>query len=307
MSMFVKAKKEMAALKLAVQGVSGAGKTFSSLKLAKSLAGDGKIAVLDTENNSAALYSDFIEFDCVNLMAPYTPEKYINVINEAVKADYKVLVIDSISHEWEGDGGILYMVEEKTAASRANNSFTAWKDPKKRHQKFIDAIVSAPIHIICTMRQKAEYEQGRDQNGKPYVRQIGLKSVQDPNINYNFTNVFDLHHETVNGQKPFTLSKDRTCGALDDIVYFDESIGEKLNNWLATCSKPVPIPMFADDTLNEKIHELITPCLTTDELERNYHAIKNEYVFNDEQLKVLNRATNHIKSQILEAVNAPND
>lgn len=303
MSMFVKAKKEMAALKLAVQGVSGAGKTFSSLKLAKSLAGDGKIAVLDTENNSAALYSDLIDFDCVNLMAPYTPEKYIQVINEAVKADYKVLVIDSISHEWEGDGGILQIVEEKTAKSPSINSYAAWKDPKKRHQKFIDAIVSAPIHIICTMRQKVTHEQGRDQNGKPYVRQMGLKSIQEPNISYVFTCVFDLQHETINGSKPFILSKDRTQGALDDVAYFDDSIGQRLSNWLATCTKPAPIPMFSDEEFEEWMLEFEQ--IASSEIARDVFA-QHKNRMSDEQKNIAVEAGRKIGNAEA-SLNAQND
>jgi hypothetical protein len=232
--MFTPAQKTMTYLKIAVQGVSGSGKTLSSLMLAKGMADGGKIAVLDTENNSAALYSDTVAFDTANLSAPYSPERYSEIIHYAAKSGYKVLVIDSLSHEWQGIGGILEINEAKAATMR-NNSYMAWKESKARHQKMMDAILQSPIHIIATMRQKTEYEQGEDDKGRKVVKKIGLKSVQAPDIEYDFTCVFDLEHGVINGKKPFSLSKDRTENVFGDDLFLTENTGMQLINWLKTC------------------------------------------------------------------------
>ena len=103
--MFKKAERKRAKLRLALSGPSGSGKTYGALQIAKGLG--GKIAVLDTERGSASLYSDTVDFDVVELGPPYEPERFIEVMDAAAKAGYEVLIIDSITHEWKGAGGIL--------------------------------------------------------------------------------------------------------------------------------------------------------------------------------------------------------
>ncbi|WP_423806808.1 AAA family ATPase, partial [Phascolarctobacterium succinatutens] len=103
--MFKKAERKKAFLKIAITGVSGSGKTYSALQLAQGL-GD-KIAMIDTENGSGELYSNLCEYDVAPMAAPFTPEKYIDYIHEAEQAGYNVLIIDSLSHAWAGEGGVL--------------------------------------------------------------------------------------------------------------------------------------------------------------------------------------------------------
>ena len=107
--MFKKAERKQAKLRLALSGPSGSGKTTGALLIAKGIG--GKIAVLDTERGSASLYADLVDFDVVELSPPYTPKRYIEIIHAAEKEGYTTLILDSITHEWNGQGGILEIVD----------------------------------------------------------------------------------------------------------------------------------------------------------------------------------------------------
>ena len=107
-----KASRERVFLKIGLSGASGFGKTYSALLMAYGMTGDWqKIAVIDTENDSASLYSDLGEYLTLNLSAPYSPERYIEAINLCEKSGIECCIIDSISHEWEGKGGCLEILE----------------------------------------------------------------------------------------------------------------------------------------------------------------------------------------------------
>lgn len=172
MSMFKKAERKQSKLRLALTGASGSGKTTAALNIATGMG--GKIAVLDTENGSASLYADQFDFDVVNLTAPYTPERFIEVIGAAEKAGYDILIIDSASHEWSGKGGCLEINEMLAASKFRGNTWSAWSETTPRHRAFIDAMLRSPMHIIVTMRSKTETVQGE---GKK-VMKIGMKSEQ---------------------------------------------------------------------------------------------------------------------------------
>jgi len=120
--MFTKAERKKAKLRLALCGPSGCGKTFSALLIAKGLAPSGKIALIDTENGSGELYSDLAEYDVATLRPPFMPERYMALIRGAENAGYDVLIIDSLSHAWVGEGGILDMHDRATQASRSQTA-----------------------------------------------------------------------------------------------------------------------------------------------------------------------------------------
>lgn len=189
--MFTKAQKNQSKLRLCVSGPSGSGKTLGALKIATSIKESGRIAVIDTENGSASLYADLFDFDVLNMAPPYEPERFVEAIKEAEKAGYAVIVIDSASHEWDGDGGCLEINEETARAKFKGNTWSAWSDTTKRHQKFISAITHSAAHIICTARSKTETAQGEN---KKVVR-LGMKLVQRDNFEYEFTVALDLVHD----------------------------------------------------------------------------------------------------------------
>jgi hypothetical protein len=223
--MFKKAERKQASLKIALTGPSGAGKTYSALAIAT---GMGKrIAVLDTENGSASLYSDKFEFDVAELRPPYTPKRYAEIIQAAVKAGYDVLLIDSLSPVWAGEGGVLDKKEELDSRGKGQNKWVNWRIPKAEHQKLKDLIIHAQIHIIVTMRSKQAYGQIDDGNGKSKVQKMGMAPIAEPDIEYEFTTVLDLDA----GHKA-EASKDRT-GMFDGQFFTPtKETGEKFIAWL---------------------------------------------------------------------------
>jgi hypothetical protein len=231
---FVKAVRKQAKLRLALTGPSGSGKTYSSLLMAKGLG--GKVAVIDTEHGSASLYCDLMEFDVLELTAPYSPERYIAAIKEAEAAGYDVLVIDSISHEWNGTGGMLQINEQVAQSKFRGNTWSAWSESDPRHRKFIDAMLQSKMHVIATMRSKTETAQDKDASGKTKIQQLGMKAEQRDGIIYEFTTVLDLVH----GGHYATATKDRTGLFAGDPQVITADTGTAMMDWLNTGVEPPP-------------------------------------------------------------------
>lgn len=225
--MFKKAERKQAKLRLALAGPSGSGKTYSALLLAQGLG--GRIAVLDTEHGSASLYADLVDFDAMELHAPYSPERYIEVIVAAELAGYDTLIIDSYSHEWTGSGGCLEQNETVAHQKFRGNTWAAWNETTPRHRKLTDKILTSSMHIICTMRSKTETVQGE---GKKILK-LGMKSEQRDGTDYEFTVVLDLTHDGHTA----TASKDRTK-LFDQPELISEETGKRLLSWLNSGISP---------------------------------------------------------------------
>src|SRR5688572_12196186 len=243
------ASRKRARIKMALQGPSGSGKTMSALLAAFGLCNDwNKIAVIDTENHSAELYSHLGQYNVVNIGGPYNPEKYIAAINLCEQSGMDVIIIDSISHEWEGSGGIL-----DTHSNMAGNSFTNWGKLTPRHNAFIQAILQSPAHIIGTIRSKQDYVLN-EKNGKMVPEKVGLKGVTRDGMDYEFTLVFDvdIKHNVL-------ASKDRT-GLFTDKPEFRITIdtGKTISQW---CNSGAPVP-----TRGKSITERINECMTIKDL-----------------------------------------
>lgn len=230
MGIFKKATRKKAKLRLSIDGPSGSGKTHSALLIASGLAGDSNnIFLIDSENDSASMEADkpgIPEFQCVNIEAPYSPDRYINLINVAVSEGAEVLIIDSLSHAWSGRGGILEMTD-KASMSSSGNKFAAWRTTTPKHNALVDAILSAPCHVICTMRTKTSWEVVENDKGKKVPRKIGLKPEQREGMEYEFTVVVDMSIDHV-----ATASKDRTSLFDGDAFIPSRETGEKLIQWL---------------------------------------------------------------------------
>lgn len=218
---FTKAERKKAKLKLNLNGASGSGKTYSALVLASSLG--KKIAVIDTENESASLYANEFNFDTLPLKPPYSPERFAGAIHAAHNMGYEVLIIDSASHEWIGTGGCLEINDE--AAKRfKGNTWSAWSETTPRHRKFIDAILQTDMHIITTTRAKTETVQG--EKGK--VIKLGMKAEQREGYEYELTVSLDMLHEN----KFAIPTKDRTKLFNPAGEVITKETGEKLIAWL---------------------------------------------------------------------------
>ncbi|AHE70415.1 ATP-binding protein [Enterobacter ludwigii] len=221
---FEKAMRKKARLRLALTGPSGSGKTYSALTIAKSMG--GSVAFIDTEKGSASLYSNEFDFDVLELEPPFTPERFIAAIETAESAGYDIVIIDSMSHEWNGVGGCLEELDVISKAKFKGNSHAAWSEITPRHRKFLDAILRSSLHVIATMRSKTETTQ---MEGSRKVQKLGLKSEQRDGVEYEFTTVLDINHET----HVAIASKDRT-GLFPNADYtvIDASVGERLIAWL---------------------------------------------------------------------------
>lgn len=224
---FKKAERKNAKLRLAIAGPTGSGKTYTALVLAKGIG--GRIAVADTENSSAELYEDLVEFEHANIQPPYTPEKFIEVIKAAENANFDTLILDSITHEWSGVGGCLEIVDQLASTSFKGNSWGAWGQVTPRHRKFIDAMLRSSINIIVTMRSKMETVQTND-NGKKKVEKVGMKAEQRDGIEYEFTTVLDLTHDNI-----AVATKDRSRLFLEP-RQLSEHDGVLLKQWLLSGS-----------------------------------------------------------------------
>lgn len=264
--MFKPAQRKQAKLRLALSGPSGSGKTTGALLIAKGIG--GKIAVLDTERGSASLYSDLVPFDVVELTPPYTPERYIEVIQEAEKAGYDTLILDSITHEWNGAGGILEIVDKVARSKYKGNSYAAWNEGTPRHQKFVDAMLASPLHIIATMRSKAVYVETEKANGKKTIQKQGAAPQQRDGLEYEFTAVLDL---SVDGNIAIA-SKDRTR-LFHDPVVITEDVGKDLFTWLQSGESILQPPSKIQCFNLEEMESELKLCLTEDELSKYWKKI----------------------------------
>jgi len=232
MSVFQKAERRKAKLRLALCGPSGSGKTYSALKIAKGMG--GKIALIDTENGSGQLYCDIADYDVAEIAPPFSVEKYIGAIKAAEEAGYDVLIIDSLSHAWSKAGGILDEVNKRAG----KNAFTnGWRDATQLHDKFIDAILQSPIHIIVTMRAKTAYEMEKDDKGKVIPVKKGMEPVQRSGLEYEFTVVLDMDNE----RHTATSGKDRTRLYDGKCFVPDENTGAELMQWLGQGVEQQPV------------------------------------------------------------------
>lgn len=239
MSSFKKATKQATYIKVCVTGASGSGKTMSAIRLAKGLVDEapnecGKIAVIDTENNSASLYSDRLAFDALDLQPPFESEKFVNAVLEAEKAGYKCVILDSGSHLWEG---VLDYKDKLDNTNRgASNSFTNWRTAGEKFKKAVDTILQARIHVIVCLRSKQEYVIEQNERGKSAPKRVGMAPVFRDGAEYEFTVILDISNTN-----SAVSTKDRTgLFPADRIIHphITEETGKEIRNWLT--SEPAP-------------------------------------------------------------------
>lgn len=245
MTLFQPAVKERLKARIAIDGPTGAGKTWTALQYAAILARSGTpeagpIGHIDTENRSAAYYAmtpaqiagtETVErlhpwdapyaFGHMPWPKPYDPRRLTEIVNTAGEelGPTGVLVIDSLSHFWFGEGGTLELVDNVADRSFGGNRFAGWKEGTPAQRGLLDAIVHAPCHVIVTMRSKMEYvmDQTDDGNGRNRTtpRKVGLKPVQRDDVEYEFTVVadMDLEHRLMVGKSRCSLVADMVLPA----------------------------------------------------------------------------------------------
>lgn len=213
---FVASKAQRLKLKarIGLTGSTNTGKTYTALRIAAGLlvsegfTVDGmpdwsKVAVIDTERNRSLFYANdgtIGGFTHIPFEPPYDPQSYIDAVKYAESLDIQVCIIDSLSHAWNGTGGVLEIVSELTEKSKSKNQFNAGWGGKEGgtaiQNNMVDHILSSKMHIICTFRQKTEYVQERDEvQGRTRIVKLGTKAVQRDDLEYEFDITLKLDND----------------------------------------------------------------------------------------------------------------
>ena len=259
-----KATRQQVKLRLNISAPSGAGKTFSALRMAYGLCGDwNKIAVIDTENGSASLYSHLGPFNVVDLQPPFQPEKYTEALNACTNAGMEVIIIDSSSHEWNC---LLDENEVLAQTSFRGNTWSAWSKTTPRHDKFVASVLHCNAHVITCTRSKMETVMGE---GKK-VHKVGMKDVQREGWEYELTVSLNLDRDT----HLATPSKDRTNlfeGKQPFLI--TEETGQAIKQWCEQGLEPADVRLNKCTTITELAN--VFQSLNLDE-KKTHAALKDE-------------------------------
>jgi hypothetical protein len=268
-----KAERKKVFLRLNLSAPSGAGKTYSALLMAHGMTNDwSKIAVIDTENGSASLYSHLGDFNVLDLVPPFSPERYIEAIETCVQAGMEVVIIDSSSHEWSGPGGCLEMNDKLASAKYKGNTWSAWSETTPRHDAFVNKVLHTPAHVITCTRSKTETVMGEDRK----VKKVGMKDIQRDGWEYELTVSLSIDRDT----HMATASKDRTGMFINaDPFVVTADTGRMIKNW---CDSGV------EDAIYEVIGK-VREAQSVEELSEIKNALsegqKNDVRFKDEAMK----------------------
>ena len=182
-----KAQRQGARLLIQLSGVSGSGKTFTALQLAYGLAGNNadKVVMIDTENRRGSLYADSLPqpFNIIDFYAPFSPARYIQAIDAACAAGAEVIVIDSVTHEWESEGGCEWIANQ--------TRFPDWKRAKAEHKRFMTYMLQCPAHIIACTRAREKVDFADPKN----PIKLGIQPIQEKNFSYEATVSLMMHDQ----------------------------------------------------------------------------------------------------------------
>jgi hypothetical protein len=267
---FKPAIREQVGLIVGVAGGTGSGKTFSSLRMAAGIAGDKPFAVIDTEAGRAKHYADQFKFDHGDLHSPFTPEAYTQAILAADSAKYPCIVVDSCSHEWAGEGGVLEMHEAELDRMSGDNwqkreacKMAAWIKPKMAHKKMVQRLLQVRAHLILCFRAEEKVDMIRDDKGKmvivPKVTKTGLDGwvpICEKALPFELTASFLLTNDAPGIPKPIKLQEQhRVLFPLDKPI--NEESGRKIAQWASGGNMPTETTIVTTLTEDE-VDALVT-------------------------------------------------
>jgi hypothetical protein len=240
-----KATRKKVKMRLVLAAASGFGKTYSALLIAYGMCGDwAKIAVVDTENGSASLYSHLGDYYTIELQPPFTPQKYMQAIKVCEDGGMEVIIIDSVTHVWKGEGGLLEF------QNQLGGRYQDWAKTTPLYQKWLSSILYSSCHVITTTRKKQAYFQTTE-NGKTKVEKAGMEDEIRDGYEYEMT----LALEIVNDRHMTKASKDRTgifAGKPEFII--TPETGRKIKEWCEVGIQPEPVkPKITSDALHKAI------------------------------------------------------
>ena len=242
-----KASRQQMLARVLMEGPAGAGKTKSSLLFSDGLMQEldlTELVTIDTERSSSNAYEADIPggFGVIDLAPPYRPEMLIEAITLAEEAGAQVIVIDSVSHFWSGEGGCLEINEDLAKSKYRGNSWSAWSETKRRWRRMVERINGSSAHIICTGRSKTETAQAEEGGRKKVVR-LGMKLEAGDSLEYEFQLAFSISHES----HLAVCVKDRTGEFVDrDPEVITPEFGRRMARWILG-GKPAPPPEMAKE------------------------------------------------------------
>lgn len=236
-----KAERRKAKLRLALAGPAGSGKTLTSLLIAYGLCPDwDRICMVDTEKGKGEMYAGTTwdgmvigNYNYIQLTPPYEPEKYMEAIKLAEKSDQEVIILDSISHAWAGEGGLLERHDMLTQAMKNPNAYIAWNKVTPVHYRFIDAMNNTKCHMIATMRTKVAYIQQKDKDGNTVIKKVGTEPIQREGMDYEFIIYFELSRDHL-----VTVQRDNTQLFEGKTFIPTVETGKAMLAWLETGVQP---------------------------------------------------------------------
>lgn len=252
---FKKAIRENAGLLIGLAGGTGSGKTYTAMRLAAGISGDRSFAVIDTEAGRALHYADKFSFDHGDLKPPFTPQAYAEAILAADMAGYPAIVVDSMTHEWAGEGGVLEMHEDELErmagddyAKRERVKMAAWIRPKMDHKKMVQRLLQVRAHLILCFRaeEKVEMIKGAD-NKMQIVPKVSLTGINgwmpvcEKNLPFELTASFLLTADAPGMPKPIKLQEQhKVMFPLEHTI--SEESGKKVSSWASGAKTSTGIP-----------------------------------------------------------------
>lgn len=283
-------------LMIGLVGASGAGKTYSALRLATGMAkgSRGDVYVLDTESDRALFYADEFRFRHVPFKPPFSPDDYLAAIQYIKQKKPAVLIIDSLSHEHEGQGGVLEMHDEELdrragtdPKRRERLTFAAWIKPKQARARLLNEMTSAKIHIISCFRSKRKTRPRRGQEplelgwmpiaGDEFVYEQALQCMLYPSSGGVPT--WDV---TAPGEKMVTKLPAQFAPFFPRGTPITEETGEKLAAWAAGDASEAPAVQPSDEDL-ASVLDLVAAAESGRELEEISRTHRDRLRWSDAQ------------------------
>lgn len=255
---FTPAKRENVGLLIGLAGGTGSGKTFSAMRLASGIAGSKPFAVIDTEAGRAKHYADQFRFDHAELLPPFRPGAYAEAIKAADDARYPVIVVDSMSHEWTGDGGVTDWQEEiledmvRRALDRNDSrhewqvreasKMRAWIEPKVAHKRMVQKLLQVRAHLILCFRAEPKVDMVKENGKTVIVEKKGLTGINgwfpicEKHLPFELTTSFLLAAEKPGIPLPIKLQQQHR-----DIFPADQPITEESGKRIAAWASGVAV------------------------------------------------------------------
>jgi hypothetical protein len=233
------AQRTIRKARIGLWGKSGSGKTLTALKLARGLIGpEGKILVLDTEDSSSTIYADTETFDILPIEPPYDPMRLADII-QTVAPHYDVIILDSTSHEWMGQGGCLEQIDTEKLRL-GDNAWAAWSKVTPKHNRFVEGLTRCPAHLICCLRAKTTYKLVRNERTKKLEPVMtGEAPIQREEVPYELDILARLEPDGEGVQMSLTKSRYRNWHG-KTFLNPTEALGQELAAWLNKGVAPTP-------------------------------------------------------------------